>query len=177
GTNTRFLSDAVTSRMYAPNGADYISIGDSAIYLNDGARARLQIDGTHTYSFSPSGSKWVDVSNSGIALQGDTQITGLYTLIGDSVNLQMKAKTVGLKSVIGWYKSDGTRIGWMGHGTGANYDLTIRNEGTGGNVQLIADSGIVYVNDYLKVSTLTGTGNDYVCVNSVGQMFRSSSGC
>ncbi|KKN44978.1 hypothetical protein LCGC14_0687390, partial [marine sediment metagenome] len=177
GTNTRFLSDAVTSRMYAPNGADYISVGDSAMYINDGIRSRIQVDGTHSYMFSPNGQKWVDIINSGLILQGDTDINGIFTLTGDQVNFQMKAKTIGSKSVIGWYKSDDTRIGWMGHGSGANYDLTIRNEGVGGNVQLWADDGLVYINDYLKVSTLTGTGNDYVCVDSTGQMFRSSSGC
>ncbi|HDZ19294.1 MAG TPA: hypothetical protein ENH75_13430 [archaeon] len=147
------------------------------MYINDGIRSRIQVDGTHSYMFSPNGQKWVDIINSGLILQGDTDIDGIFTLTGDQVNFQMKAKTIGSKSVIGWYKSDDTRIGWIGHGSGANYDLTIRNEGVGGNVQLWADDGLVYINDYLKVSTLTGSGDDYVCVNSAGQMFRSSAGC
>ncbi len=176
GTINRILIDTGKTGFYAPDGS-YAYLMDGVFVVHDGTRNRFLTSPTNTIFYGADGTKTLTLDNSGLDIIGDTTITGLTTLIGDSVNFKMKAKTVGEKSVIGWYKSDDTRIGWIGHGSSANYDLTIRNEGTDGNIQLIADSGIVYVNDYLKVSTLTGTGNDYVCVDSTGQMFRSSSGC
>ncbi|KKL91057.1 hypothetical protein LCGC14_1898500, partial [marine sediment metagenome] len=86
GIRDRIVADAAGTRLYSTGAnASYLSIADAAIYLNDGARARVQVDDTHTYLFSPSGQKWVDVDNAGVALQGDTDITGIATIIADDV--------------------------------------------------------------------------------------------
>ena len=147
GTGVRILADVGSSRMLSQDGGTYMSVSDGGIYLNHNGQPRLNLTSTDSYLFSPDSTKWIQITNSGITLQGDTEINGLNTLIGDGVNFRMEAKTVGLKSVIGWYKSDGTRIGWIGHGTSANYNLTIRNEGVGGNLMLYANDGTIILSN------------------------------
>ncbi len=147
GTRARILADAGSSRMYSTDGASYISVNNVGIHINHEAQPRITLTDSDSLFYSPNGSKWINIINSEITLQGDTEINGLNTLIGDGVNFRMEAKTVGLKSVIGWYKSDGTRIGWIGHGSSANYNLTIRNEGVGGNLMLHANDGTIILSN------------------------------
>ncbi|KKM93852.1 hypothetical protein LCGC14_1204180, partial [marine sediment metagenome] len=146
GIRDRIVADAAGTRLYSTGvNASYIACNDVAIYLNDGARARVQVDDTHTYLFAPSGQKWVDVDNDGVALQGNTDITGIATVIADDVALKLKAKTTGKKSVIGWYNSIGTRTAWIGHGASGDEEFYIRNEFSGANIEFQTIGGTVVI--------------------------------
>ena len=56
---------------------------------------------------------------------------------------QLYFKKSGGKGYVAWYDTDGgdTRMGWMGFGSGGNYDWTIRNETAGGVIQVQPDNG------------------------------------
>ncbi|KKL04460.1 hypothetical protein LCGC14_2615820, partial [marine sediment metagenome] len=130
GIRDRIVADAAGTRLYSTGvNASYIACNDVAIYLNDGARARVQVDDNDTYLFSPSGTKWVDVDNSGVALQGDTTITGKTEIVSALEFLKITADEAGAKRYMAWYGSNGTtREAWLGFGSGGNYEFTIFNE-------------------------------------------------
>ena len=193
GVADRILVNSVTSRLVAQNGA-YISAGTNS-YINDGTRARLQIDNSDTILFSPSGTKFLTLDNDGTSFSGDAVFNdavgigndGLTILSSDltpSFNILGNGEAFRIQQAQGvngffmtWYDNNSNRMSYYGHGQSANQQhLWLINEMTGGNL-IIDTPGIVDVQTGLKVSTLTGTGNDYVCVDSTGQMFRSSVGC
>lgn len=127
---TRITSDDAGTRLYSTGiNASYLSIADAAIYLNDGARPRLQIDDSDTILFSPGGTKFITLDNNGIAISGDTTISGATELIEDGETLKFTVATLGSKHYMAWYASNGTsREAWLGFGSSANYQFTIFNE-------------------------------------------------
>ena len=142
GVADRILVNSVTARLVAQNGA-YISAGTNS-YINDGTRSRLKIDGTHTYSFSPAGTKWVDVSNSGVILQGNTGVVGTLGVTGiTTMRGHLYFETANGKTTLQWKKDNGTRIGWIGYGSSGDEEFYIRNEVSGAHIEFQTVGGTV----------------------------------
>ncbi len=74
-TRNRIIADDTGTRLYSAGvTAYYLSITDSSISLRDGARSRFSFDNADSYVISPDGTKYVDVDNTGITLNGFTEL-------------------------------------------------------------------------------------------------------
>jgi hypothetical protein len=88
-----------------------------------------------------------------------------------------------------WGGNDDTQWDWAIRHTGTSEDLLFsRNSNAMVPLRLKGDSGFVgiteanpterlHVNGNIRVSNLQGTGNDYVCVDANGVLFRSNTAC
>jgi hypothetical protein len=105
---------------------------------------------------------------------GDT-MTGslnLWPSVGDNP-LMFTQRTAGAASYFSWFTYASVRRGYFGFASGSsNPSITIAVEETNGHIILSPGSG-----GSLQISTLSGSGNAYACLDSTGKLYRSATIC
>ena len=159
GTGTEFIQ----LKHFGDSDSAVINSGSGDLKLQTGASTKLTID-------SATGNVGIGTTNPNQELDvegsGNTQIQ--VTDTSSSVDVELRADGRGY---VGTSSNHEFRI--MTGGSSRVYVDTSGNVGIG----VAAPQTDLHVNSGIRDNGMTGTGNAYVCVSSVGQLYRSATAC
>ncbi len=152
GTRDRIEVESTGTTISSDEGAQLLLI-DDWFNFNDGTRTRLNIGNANAAMYSPDGSKYLNITNTWSKFIGDLNCGSNLIVDGNITSASpIVFKTTESKGYFEWRKeSDNVRHGWLGFGSGGNYNFTIKNEVANSNIVIDATgTGIVYATSVFR---------------------------
>lgn len=162
--------------IFGPNGllpAFFVDADKNSICVGcNTTNANLTVNGNATISGrvgigNSAPNKTLDVSGDIKVSLGNNQIAQLNDNNGVSAIWGIKGGMIGASSTQHILTTDATSTNLLLNTGGT------RNTMTAGTNRLLINA----TNGVIQVNNLTGVGNDYVCVDALGQLYRSDTGC